>query len=379
MSTSGRGLSPEQYEWLQRRLKEFTLSPEAWISTLMSYGIAASYLTGKACACPVCGGDDRFTYDNKLGRGDWICRQCDDGRPMAGDGLQLIARVNRIGLFRLMRQLDGGSPPPPARRSANVNAPAPKRWASPEFAAKWLNGIWNSARLQAVGDLSMRYLHERVPGLTAGPSPALRLGMLEYRHDDKVLGKWPGIVARFELPDGRLGTLHRTFLDPVKPEKATIVAPDGEILDSKLNGMTLNPLAGGAVRLMDPVDGEIGVGEGLETVYGAHMDSGVPVWYCLNRIQLSQFVVPEGMGIKVVHVFMDFDHVDPKTRQSPGVAAAMMLAKRLRAEGYTVVLHRPKLRGTDFADQWKARWIAAREARSAVRLATHAERRTLAI
>ena len=378
MSTSGRGLSPEKYEWLQRKLKEFALSPEAWISTLMSYGISADCLTGNASSCPVCGGDDRFTYDNKSGRGDWICRKCNDGYPMAGDGLQLIARANRIGLYRLMRQLDGGTPPP-SRAPLTSTAPAPKRKADPAFVAKRLDGMWSNARPQAVGDLSMRYLQERVPGLTAGPSPALRLGMLEYRHDKKVIGKWPGIAARFELPDGRLGTLHRTFLDPVKPAKATIVSPDGEILDAKLNDMTLNPLAGGAVRLMAPVDGEIGVGEGLETVYGAHMDSGVPVWNCLNRVLLSKFVVPEGLGIKVVHIFMDFDDIDPRTRQSPGVSAGLVLAKRLRAEGYTVVPHRPKLRGTDFADQWKSRWMAANATAPLGRPASHASHVALAI
>ncbi|WP_434668357.1 primase-helicase zinc-binding domain-containing protein [Paraburkholderia sp. A3BS-1L] len=339
----------------------------------MSYGISADYLTGNACACPVCGGDDRFTYDNKNGRGDWVCRKCNDGYPMAGDGLQLIARANRMGLYRLMCELDGGKPPS-SRVSLNQSAPAPKRKADPAFVARRLDGMWASARPQAVGDLSMRYLQERVPGLTVGPSPVLRLGMLEYRHEKKVLGEWPGIVARFELPDGRLGTLHRTLLDPLKPAKAVIVSPDGEILDSKLNDMTLNPLAGGAVRLMAPVDGEIGVGEGLETVYGAHMEFGVPVWNCLNRILLSKFVVPEGLGIKVVHIFMDFDDVDPKTRQSPGVSAGIVLAKRLRIEGYTVVPHRPKLRGTDFADQWKSRWIAAHATAPLARPASHALR-----
>ncbi|MEI7297091.1 primase-helicase zinc-binding domain-containing protein [Paraburkholderia tropica] len=360
MSTTGRGLSPEQYEWLQRTLKGFTLSPEAWISILMSYGIPADYLTGRATACPVCGGDDRFTYDNKHGRGDWVCRQCNGGDPMAGDGLQLITRVAHIGLFRLMRELTGGAPSP-TRPVVDFKAPRPKRKASPAFVEKRLNGMWQDARPQTVGDLSMRYLQERVPGLTAGPSASLRLGVLEYRHDGAVLGEWPGILARFELPDGRLGTLHRTFLDPVKPAKAAIGSADGEILDAKLNDMTLNPLAGGAVRLMQPVDGEIGVGEGLETVYGAFMETGVPVWNCLNRVLLSKFVVPEGLGIKVVHIFMDFDHIDLKTGKSPGVAAGMTLAKRLRAEGYTVVQHRPRVRGTDFADQWKARFLAANE------------------
>lgn len=360
MSTTGRGLSPEQYEWLQRTLKGFTLSPQAWISTLMSYGIPADYLTGHATACPVCGGDDRFTYDNRNGRGDWVCRQCNDGNPMAGDGLQLITRVSRIGLFKLMRELTGGAPLS-TRPVADFKAPRPKRKASHAFVEKRLNGMWQDARWQTVGDLSMRYLQERVPGLTAGPSAALRVGVLEYRHDGAVLGEWPGILARFELPDGRLGTLHRTFLDPVKPAKATIVSAHGEILDTKLNDMTLNPLAGGAVRLMQPVDGEIGVGEGLETVYGAFMETGVPVWNCLNRVLLSKFVVPEGLGIKVVHIFMDFDHIDVKTGKSPGVVAGMVLAKRLRSEGYTVVQHRPRVRGTDFADQWSARFLAANE------------------
>lgn len=39
----------------------------------------------------------------------------------------------------------------------------------------------------------------------------------------------------------------------------------------------------------------------------------------------------------------------------------MVLAKRLRSEGYTVVQHRPRVRGTDFADQWSARFLAANE------------------
>lgn len=219
--------------------------------------------------------------------------------------------------------------------------------------------MWSAAKPLARGDLAMRYLHARVPGLRVDPSPALRLGMLEYRHDKKVIGSWPGIVARYELPDGRLGTLHRTFLERRTAAKAQIVSPDGEILKPKLNDVTLNPLRGGAVRLMPVVDGEIGVAEGLETAYGAHMLFGVPVWYCLNRVLMSQFVVPEGLGIRVVHIFVDFDAVDEETRKSPGVMAGIELLKRLRAEGYTVFIHRPRLRGSDFADEWEAMAPAA--------------------
>ena len=352
MSLNGRELTPEQYAWLQRKLKEFTLSPPQWISLLVSYGVPADRLTGNACACPVCGGTDRFTYDNRCGRGDWVCRQCNQGKPMAGDGFQLISRVSRIGLYRLMTQLDGKPAPQAAAVPHGASVPSPKRKADPAFVEKRLTSMWKGAKPLATGDLAMRYLGARVPGLQVAPSRALRLGMLEYRHEKKVIGSWPGILARFELPDGRLGTLHRTFLERSKPAKAHIVSADGEILDPKLNDMTLNPLAGGAVRLMEPFNGEIGVAEGLENAYAAHMFSGVPTWYCLNIGLMRQFVVPEGLGIRVVHIFVDFDAVDPKTGKSVGVSGGLDLAKRLRAEGFTAIIHRPKVRGTDFTDEW---------------------------
>jgi putative DNA primase/helicase len=86
------------------------------------------------------------------------------------------------------------------------------------------------------------------------------------------------------------------------------------------------------------------------------MESGVPMWYCLNIGLLRQFVVPEGLGIRVVHIFVDFDDVDPKTGKSVGVAGGLELAKRLKSEGFTVFVHRPRVRGTDYADQWCARF-----------------------
>ncbi len=39
-------------------------------------------------ACPVCGGADRFRFDDKRGRGTWFCNQCG-----AGDGLKLVEKV----------------------------------------------------------------------------------------------------------------------------------------------------------------------------------------------------------------------------------------------------------------------------------------------
>jgi putative DNA primase/helicase len=341
-------------------VKDLKLSPEQWVALLQKYGVPASSLTGKGSPCPICGGNDRFTYDNLRGRGDWVCRKCNGGDRKAGDGFELICKSAGITFRELMLELDGGLPAGvPAQRHSG-SAPGPGRKADPAWALKRLDSMWANAAASGCDDLAARYLRARVPGLEMEPSSALRLAMLEYRHDKKVIGQWPGILARFTLPDGRLGTLHRTFLDRSRPAKASIVTNDGEILPSKMNDVTANKLNGGAVRLMEPVNGEIGVGEGLETVLAAHMLFGVPVWYCLNRVLLSDFVVPEGLGIRVVHIFADFDAIDPKTRKSPGVDAALALAKRLRADGYTAVVHRPKVRETDFADEWTALCAAPR-------------------
>lgn len=43
--------------------------------------------------CPMCGGKDRFRFDDRDGRGTWICNQCG-----AGDGLTLFAKSSGISM-----------------------------------------------------------------------------------------------------------------------------------------------------------------------------------------------------------------------------------------------------------------------------------------
>ncbi|MGU5696739.1 primase-helicase zinc-binding domain-containing protein [Aeromonas allosaccharophila] len=44
--------------------------------------------------CPVCGGKDRFRFDDQEGRGTWLCNQCGkDGKCGAGDGLSLYQQA----------------------------------------------------------------------------------------------------------------------------------------------------------------------------------------------------------------------------------------------------------------------------------------------
>lgn len=56
---------------------------DKWNYIFHSLGIEVG--NGKHCPCPICGGKDRFRFDNQNGRGTYICNQCG-----SGDGLELI-------------------------------------------------------------------------------------------------------------------------------------------------------------------------------------------------------------------------------------------------------------------------------------------------
>jgi len=101
--------------------------------------IDPALLDGKPHGCPICReGADRFTFDNRDGRGTWICRQCpakagkDAG---AGDGMALLQAIKGWGFHQAAQEIErhlglapqpagnGCRPLPPA--SAPTQAPAP--------------------------------------------------------------------------------------------------------------------------------------------------------------------------------------------------------------------------------------------------------------
>ncbi|WP_341769254.1 primase-helicase zinc-binding domain-containing protein [Enterobacter hormaechei] len=57
-----------------------------WPRILPALGVKV--MKNRHQACPVCGGSDRFRFDDKEGRGTWYCNQCG-----AGDGLKLVEKV----------------------------------------------------------------------------------------------------------------------------------------------------------------------------------------------------------------------------------------------------------------------------------------------
>lgn len=62
-----------------------------WPEILTGLGIDPAHLTNRHGPCPGCGGTDRFRFDDRDGRGTWICGG--GGDPTAGDGFDLVGHV----------------------------------------------------------------------------------------------------------------------------------------------------------------------------------------------------------------------------------------------------------------------------------------------
>lgn len=89
---------------IDRVLREFNGS---WRQTLEGYGCQLP--SGRNHGpCPVCGGKDRFRFDDKDGRGTWFCGQCD---PQSGGGLLLLSRYLGKPTIEVAKELLGQDMP----------------------------------------------------------------------------------------------------------------------------------------------------------------------------------------------------------------------------------------------------------------------------
>ncbi len=79
-----------------------------WPGILAALGVPSKALRNKHGPCPMCGGKDRFRFDDKGGRGTWICSQCG-----AGDGIELVKRFCNLEFkdaARVIEQHIGAAP-----------------------------------------------------------------------------------------------------------------------------------------------------------------------------------------------------------------------------------------------------------------------------
>ena len=184
--------------------------------------------------------------------------------------------------------------------------------------------LWKEAR-PLRGTLAEAYLHRR--GVEVTGARALRFHP-RLRHPRAPYSFLPCLVACVQDCGGRFLGIQRTYLEgphkaPVRPVR-----------------MSLGRLTGGAVRLAEPADEVLLVGEGIESAAAAMQQFDLPGWAALGTPGLRALVVPE--AVREVVIAAD--------RDAPGLEAAAALAERLEAEGRRITIVAPRA-GGDFADK----------------------------
>jgi putative DNA primase/helicase len=110
-----------------------------WRAILPQLGVPPAFLNGKHQPCPMCGGKDRARFDDKDGRGTWICSRCG-----AGDGVALVMALNGWDFPQAAQRIEALIP------SAERVEAAPS--LSDQRRRELLNALWRSSRPVQPGD-----------------------------------------------------------------------------------------------------------------------------------------------------------------------------------------------------------------------------------
>ena len=328
-----------------------------WNYILPALGVSAESLTNKHKPCPACGGKDRFRYDDKQGRGTFVCGQLDS---LSGDG------------FALVQHIYGCDFKEAARLVASVlgiveGEPLPERKTPPQQQARpqkdrieALQALWAIAEQNRGHHCIKTYLHGRGLNVAAIEPIVSTLGFvaaLDYWvQDDKskwlVLGQYPAIVAKFESVGGELMGLHRTYLNTDCTGKLSINDPfTGRLLDAKkMMARYQGSNTGTAIQLC-PAAEYLAVCEGIENGAAIYQVSGLPVWACGSAGGMAAMALPS--TVKQLFVFADTD------ANEAGIKAARRLESRAIAQGIEVRIWQSGMAGMDILDVVTARKAAA--------------------
>lgn len=309
----------------------------------------------KKVGCPVHSGktERNFrTLDDFVDSGGVACNTCG----VKPDGLETLVWMGMSfpeAVLAVAQELDGTyagmSPEQLAKQQAEIEArrvlAAKKQAADDKVYRRRLNEVWTqSVPLDHPEALPARlYLQKRgLGGLKTYPSELRFHHRLAYvNEDEKFLGHWPAIVARFRSADGHPASLQRLYVGQ-NGEKLSL--PDRKKL---MSAPSTTVLTGGAIHL-SAASTILGVAEGVETALAAHLLYGINVWATYSAQLMESFVPPP--GVEKVLVFAD------KDRSERGEQAARKLVSRLWESGMMAGIRLPDgeipsgAKGIDFLD-----------------------------
>jgi putative DNA primase/helicase len=252
-----------------------------WPDILASLGgLSAPQLTDKHQPCPLCGGEDRYRFDDLDGSGSWFCNQCGGKHQAggAGSGMDLLMRLKgwefKEAAQRVEQFLGLPSRTPSSARSQTSDV---RRVEQPPSSEPPTQGA------EAVYRYSSTFIVCRFPGKKIRPlswiggkwewkapktiRPLLFLEQLQERHDAPVLiveGEKTAIAAQQLFPaavvttwSGGCKALSKTDWAPLAGRK-TILWPDADAVGQQAMlelAQMLHRVGAAQVRMVAPPQG----------------------------------------------------------------------------------------------------------------------------
>ena len=235
---------------------------------------------------------------------------------------------DKAAIAQLLLGMQGGAAAPERARQDDAAAKAARSF---ERAL----ALWNGSE-PVPGTLAATYLSFRgLPHLAT--SPALRFRP-DCPHPSRC--RLPALVAMVVGPDGGPVGIHRTFLAHHGFSKTDIQPPRA----------ALGQMHGGVIRL-DPVAGEICIGEGIESSASAGLLLKLPAWAAISagNLEHSLLLPPQVRSVAIA--------ADP---DEPGRRAANAAWHRWNSEGRRVRINTPKVGRGDFNEILQRR-VAGKE------------------
>lgn len=305
-----------------------------WPEILESLGINPKHLKNKHGACPICGGKDRFRFDDKEQHGTFFCNQCG-----AGDGLKLLQLFGgwsfpyTLETVARLLQIKPGEPKHISHYIKKNEFTSSLSTKETRKRQKYLNLIWQDAKPISTNDPVDCYLRSRGIKLNSFPSALRYHPNLPYYEESKLIGTFPAMLASVTNENNQLISIHRTYL--TKNGKANVPSP-------KKIMRPAHSISGAAIKLSEPHNGFLAVAEGIETALAFQILYGIPSWSTLTANGMEKIIFPE----EATNIFIAADN-DSSGR---GQAAALTLFSRLIKEGRTVKTITPHNVDIDFAD-----------------------------
>ena len=249
--------------------------------------------------CPICGGKDRYRYDNKRNDGDWFCNVCG-----VGDGFKLLQDSLGLSFAEAARKVDKivnnieEKPFKPLtqnieQRRENLN----KMWkdaVDPQCVGKYLVGRGISAEIIS-----------RINDVRGHPN-------LLYTREDKSATYLPAMVALIRNSKGEAISMHRTYFGSAGTDKK--ITPG------------LETVTGACVRLGEP-QSTLVLAEGIETALAAWQITGHPAWATISAHGLEAFTsIPRHVQRVIVCADNDLSF----TGQAAAFACAKYFKLRLK-------------------------------------------------